>query len=319
MDNLQLIHNLVRQFTFWRTYTELSSAARLNDVNNTNENLSALLLNKVYGWNLHNLNSEKANFPAIDLGDESIGIGVSVTATDSSTYIKDKIEKNIKYKVYEKYPKHFIFITTKKKNYTTDFDTEGKYSFDKVSNILDIEDLLILVKENPDENQVQDILKILESNVFKLKGQFIDDITPQDIAKVLKEFSLQNPNLIKNISTSIKTIQRTDFPKKNKINKLSEGYIKLIQQESLPFFLQLANFLQQFDNKEFKNIYYNITSDLQKIIIVKRDEFEQFDQIFNIIEATCKEQVPSLLSDRRTLQILLHFMYFQCDIGENKS
>lgn len=318
MENLQLLHKIVHQLTHWRTYTELSSSVQLNDINNINENLSALILNKVYGWNLNNLNAAKANYPAIDLGDENNGIGVSVTATDTSTYINDKIAKNIKHKVYVKFPKHYFFITTKKKNYTTHFDTEGNYTFDKEINILDIEDVLKSIKKITDENVLKEILKILEANVFKLKGQFIEDITPQDIAKVLEEFSTQNPDLIKNISDSIRAIQRTDFPEKNRINNLSEGYIKLIQQESLPFFEQFGNFLQQFENREFKKIYFNITSDLQKIILVKRTDFQQFDQIFETIEATCKEQVPNLLSDRRTLQVLLHFMYFQCDIGENK-
>ncbi|MDP2037298.1 MAG: SMEK domain-containing protein [Ignavibacteria bacterium] len=319
MENLQLLHKIIHLFTYWRTYSELSSAILLNDVNITNENLSALILNKVYGWKLTNLNTSKTNFPAIDLGDVSNGIGISVTATDTSTYIKDKIAKNIKHKVYEKYPLHYFFITTKKKSYSTDFETKGKYVFGKDKNILDIEDVLKSVKEITDERILKDILNILEANVYKLKGRFIEDITPHDIAKVLEEFSTQNPSLIKNISASIQEIQRTAFPVKNKINNLSEGYIKLIQQESLPFFEQFANFLQQFENRYFKKIYYNITSDLQKIILVKRGDFERFDQIFETIEATCKEQVPNLLSDRRTLQILLHFMYFQCDIGMNKS
>lgn len=318
MEILQLIHKITQKFAYWRTYTELSTSISLNDVNNTNETLSALILNKVYRWNLINLNTAKEHYPAIDLGDEINGIGISVTASDTSTYIKDKIKKNISHKIYEKFPRHYFFITTKKKNYSTDFDTDGKYTFDKDENILDIEDVLKSVKEITDKKTLQEILNILEANVYKCKGRFIDDITPQDIAKVLEEFSNQNPDLIKNISTSIQAIQRTDFPEKNKINNLSEGYIKLIQQESLPFFEQFEKFLQQFENKDFKKIYYNIISDLQKIILVKRNNFEQFDQIFETIEATCKEQVPKLSTDRRTLLILLHFMYFQCDIGLNK-
>ena len=319
MKNLQLIHQITHQLTIWRTYTELSSAILLNDINNTNETLSALVLNKVYGWELTNLNTDKANFPAIDLGDEGNGLGISVTATDTSTYIKDKIAINIKHNVYEKYPNHYFFITTKKKKYTAVFSTDGKYSFDKEKNILDIEDILKSIKEITDENIIEEILNILEAHVGKLKGRYIEDITPQDIARVLQEFSNQNPDLIKNLSASIQSIQRTDFPEKNKINNLSEGYIKLIQQESLPFFEQFAKFLQQFENRDFRKIYQNITSDLQKIILVKRNDFEQFDQIFETIEANCKEKIPELTSDRRTLQILLHFMYFQCDIGINKS
>jgi len=317
MENLHLIRKIIEQLTHWRVYTELSTASLLNDVNNTNEDLAALILNEIYGWNLINLNTKKSNFPAIDLGDTKTGIGVSVTATDTSDYIKDKLGKNITYKVYETYPTHYFLITTSKKNYTTNFDTGGKYAFDKGTNILDIEDLLKEIKALSFDNQKK-ILLILENHVYKLKGQFIEDITPHDIAKVLEEFSGQNPNLIKNISFSIQSIHRTDFPEKNKINNLSQGYIKLIQQESLPFFEQFAKFLEKFENRNFKKIYYNITTDLQKVILVKRSDFEEFDQIFETIETICKEQVPQLLADRRTLQILLHFMYFQCDIGENK-
>jgi hypothetical protein len=318
MENLELIRKITEQLTHWRVFTELSSATQLNDVNNTNEDLSCLILNETYGWNLINLNVQKANYPAIDLGDNINGIGISVTATDTSDYIKDKITKYILHKVYVTYPNHYFLITTCKKKYSTDFDTKGNYVFDKSKNILDIEDLLKAIKGLSVEKQGK-ILSILERNIYKLKGRFIEDITPQDIAKVLEAFSNQNPSLVKSISTSIKSIQRTEFPEKNEINKLSEGYIKLIQQESLPFFEQFSNFLEKFENRNFKRIYYNITNDLQKIILVKRNDFEEFDQIFQTIEKTCSEQVPSLLSERRILQILLHFMYFQCDIGENKS
>lgn len=317
MENLQLIRKIIEQLTHWRVFTELSSASQLNDVNNTNEDLSALILNEIYGWNLVNLNTKKSNFPAIDLGDTNRGIGVSVTATDSSGYIKDKIGKNITHKVYETYPIHYFIITTSKKNYSTTFDTAGKYTFDKSTNILDIEDLLKEIKTLSVDKQ-EKILAILERHVYKLKGQFIEDITPHDIAKVLDEFSSQNTDLIKTISLSIQNIHRTAFHEKNKINNLSEGYIKLIQQESLPFFEQFEKFLEKFENRNFKKIYYNITTDLQKVIFVKRSDFEKFDQIFETIETICKEQVPQLLADRRMLQILLHFMYFQCDIGENK-
>jgi len=318
MQNLQTIHKIIQLITQWRIYTEYSSSLLFNDVNNTNEDLAVLLLNKIYGWKLENLNQKKTNFPAIDLGDNENKIGVSITATNTSTYIREKIKTNIEHKIYETFPNHYFFITTKKKDYTTEFDTEGKYAFDKTKNVIDIEDLLKAIKNLPIEIQ-QEVLSILESNVSKFKGNFIEDITPQDIAKMLNEFSAQNPSLINSISDTIREIQRTNFSAKNKINNLSEGYIKLIQQKSLPFFEQFRVFLEKFENRDFKKIYFNITSDLQKVILVKRTEYEKFDDIFAAIEETCKAKVPALVADRRTLQILLHFMYFQCDVGENKN
>ncbi|MDP3111452.1 MAG: SMEK domain-containing protein [Thermodesulfovibrionales bacterium] len=318
MQNLETIHKITHLLSQWRVYTELSSSIQLNDVNNTNEDLGVLLLNKIYGWKLENLNKNRANFPAIDLGDSENKIGVSITATNTSMYISEKIKTNIKHKIYETFTNHYFFITTKKKDYTTEFDTEGKYAFDKTKNIIDIEDLLKATKNLPIEIQ-QEVLSILESNVSKFKGNFIEDITPQDIAKMLNEFSAQNPSLINSISDTIRKIQRTDFSAKNKINNLSEGYIKLIQQQSLPFFEQFRVFLEKFENRDFKKIYFNITSDLQKVILVKRTEYEKFDDIFAAIEETYKAKVPALVADRRTLQILLHFMYFQCDIGESRN
>jgi len=318
MENLQLIHNILDQLTYWRIYTELSTSILLNDVNITNEELSALVLNKIYGWKLENLNSAKANFPAIDLGDKKSGVGVSVTATNTSTYIKDKIAKNITHKIFEIYPAHFFFITTKKIRYTKDFETKGKFAFDKNKHIIDIDDLLKAIIGLSEDKQ-QEVLLILEKHVSKHKGKFIEDITPQDIAKVLEGFSTQNPDLINSISESIRKIYRTEFQVKNRINNLSEGYIKLIQQQSLPFFEQFSSFLEKFENRNLKKIYYNITTDLQKEILVKRTDYSEFDEIFEVIEETCNAKAPELVADRRTLQILLHFMYFQCDIGENKN
>jgi hypothetical protein len=190
--------------------------------------------------------------------------------------------------------------------------------FDKDQHIIDIEDLMKAIKGLSEDKQ-KEVLAILEAHVYKLKGKFIEDITSQDIAKVLEGFSTQNPDLINSISDSLKKIHRTDFLEKNKINNLSEGYIKLIQQQSLPFFEQFSSFLEKFENRNFKKIYYSITADLQKEILVKRTDYSEFDEIFETIEETCKAKVPELIEERRTLQILLHFMYFQCDIGENKN
>ena len=212
---------------------------------------------------------------------------------------------------------NYFFITTKKKDYSTNFDTQGNYKFDKSKNIIDTFDLLEEIKKLSIEIQ-KEVLTIFEKYVSKFTSNFIDDITPQDISEMLTEFSSQNPSLTKSISDAVIKIQRTKFPKKNKINELSEGYIKLIQEHSLPFFKQFEDFLGKFENNSLKKIYLNIASDLQKIILLKRTEFEKFDDVFDAIEETCKTKVPSLSKDRRTLKILLHFMYFQCDIGENK-
>lgn len=315
--NEYLISSITALLAHWRVYTELSSSNQMNNVNILNEDLSGKILSKIYSWNLVNLNDLKVNYPAIDLGDIDNKVGVSVTATSSSTYIHDKIRTNIIHQVYAKYPNHHFFITTKKLSYTANFDTQGKYTFDKDLHIIDTEDLLKKTR-TLDLGTQKEIFEILKANVSNLRNNFIEDITPQDIANILEEFSIQQGGLLMNISNSINNMVRTDVVTKNAINNLSKEYFTYIQQESLPFFDQVKDFLELFVNRRFKKIYYNITNDLQKIILLKKDEFDKFDQVFDLIEKDCLSTIPKLSDERRTLRILLHFMYFQCDIGVNK-
>lgn len=315
-QNTAIFNKLLMHMSIWRAYTEHCTALSLNDINNLNEDISSKLLNVAYNWDLKNLNEEKKNYPAIDLGDKSRQIGVSVTATRSADYIHNKIETNIKNEVYKTFSNHYFYITTGPVNHSTTFDTKGYYTFDKATHIMDSSTLAEKLKGLTEQKQ-KDAIGILESYVVKFKCDFVEDLTPDDIVDILQEFTKQNPHLISQVSVEIAKIQRTSFIDKNTLNNLSEGYIKLIQQSSLPFFEQLSSFLSRPENQEVKNSYLNVVGDLQQVILVKRSEYVYFDEIFKIIEETCKTKHPELSKNRRKLQILLHFMYFQCDIGEN--
>jgi len=315
-QNTATTNKLLMLMSIWRVYTEHCTTLSLNDINNLNEDILAKLLNVAYDWNLKNLNEEKKNFPAIDLGDKSKQIGVSVTATRSAEYVHNKIETNIKNEVYKKFPHHYFYITTSPVNYSATFDTMGLYDFDKATHVMDSFTLTERFKGLPEQKQ-KEAIAILESYVVKFKYDFVEDITPVDIVNILQEFTKQNPQLISQLSLEIAKIQRTSFSDKNTLNNLSEGYIKLIQQNSLPFFEQLSTFLSKPENQEVKNSYLNVVGDLQQVILVKRNEYVYFDEVFKVIEETCKARFPELIKNRRKLKILLHFMYFQCDIGEN--
>lgn len=227
-----------------------------------------------------------------------------------------KIETNIKNEVYKTFPQHYFYITTSPVNYTVTFDTKGLYVFDKTTHVLDSYTLTEKLKGLPEQKQ-KEAITILEDYVVKFKYDFAEDLTPGDFVDILQEFTKQNPNLMPQVSIETAKIQRTSFSDKNILNKLSEGYIKLIQQNSLPFFEQLSAFLSRPENLEVKNTYLNVVTDLQQVILVKRSDFVYFDEIFNVIQERFKAKSPDLVKNRRKLQILLHFMYFQCDIGEN--
>ena len=85
---------------------------------------------------------DKINTPGIDLVDDDNKITVQVTSNNTSDKIKLTIDEFIKNKSYEKYSRLIVLISTEKKNYTTIFDTQQTFEFDKENDIWDVSDLI---------------------------------------------------------------------------------------------------------------------------------------------------------------------------------
>ena len=131
IDNLALLSRQV----------ELRGAINLYDINIIAEDFYAGLLNLIYGYKLKNANIIDKNAAAIDLFDEKARIAIQVTSNNKSTKIKHTIEEFIANKKYEHYDRLIILIITRKKEYKTEFNTQGKLTFDKTKDIMDLEDL----------------------------------------------------------------------------------------------------------------------------------------------------------------------------------
>ena len=129
---------------------EIQSARAMDrtDINRVSENVLIPLLSEIYGrTDLRNLNvSEDPNFPAIDLGDKKTKTAYQITSTSSSEKIKDTLKKFVKYKLYAEYDRLVIYILTEKQETYQGRGFEeiiqGRFSFDKESDILDYQDLL---------------------------------------------------------------------------------------------------------------------------------------------------------------------------------
>ena len=95
---------------------------------------------------LRNLNSaERKNFPGIDLGDSTVGLGIQVTARADAPKIRNTIRTCIRNRVYHTYPHLRFFVLTEKQSaYRLDFKDElrGKLEFDPQVDILDYTDIL---------------------------------------------------------------------------------------------------------------------------------------------------------------------------------
>lgn len=108
--------DLAFRFATLSAYVSLNSSLSLFDIHRNMETFFVTLLNMLYGWNLVDLNIEKANHPAIDLGDIDKGLAVQVTADGSTTKMKETISKLEKHGLNETYKKIlFVIISDQQK------------------------------------------------------------------------------------------------------------------------------------------------------------------------------------------------------------
>ena len=146
--NLEKSQYKIRELmTRFVTEIKVAGAMDKTDINRVSENVLVPLLSEIYEHTeLKNLNVDRSNFPAIDLGDEKTGIVYQITSTANSRKIKNTLQKFVKHKLYEKYDHLIVYILKEKqKRYQgRGFDEiiQDKFSFDKERDILDYRDLL---------------------------------------------------------------------------------------------------------------------------------------------------------------------------------
>jgi hypothetical protein len=159
------LNNIGEALALLSKEVEILNCVNFYDINIVAEDFYAQLLNKIYGYNLRNLNEYEKNAPAIDLGDDVLKISIQVTSDNDSEKIKKTISKFIEHKQYVKYNTLYILLLTKKKNYTTVFDTQGVFVFEKSKHIIDYTDLMKAIKAK-DTTMLNEINCFLENELI---------------------------------------------------------------------------------------------------------------------------------------------------------
>ena len=136
----------------------------LLDCNIYAQDILCALFNAVFDYHLVNLNKLTTTVAGIDLGDKENRIAVQVTSDNSSTKIKETIRLFIDKKLYLQYDRLIIAIIGNKKNYTAVFNTEGKFGFDIIHDVIGFPEIALYIKDLPLEKQ-QRILSILQEEL----------------------------------------------------------------------------------------------------------------------------------------------------------
>lgn len=122
----------------------------LTDDNIVMQDFMCEILNMVYNYELINLNKIQPNFPGIDLGDSRNKIGFQITSTKTGHKIKKTLDTCIKNPCCHKYRNLKVFILTEKQtNYSMNYANKY-FTFNKDSDILDFDDLLLYISSNTD-------------------------------------------------------------------------------------------------------------------------------------------------------------------------
>lgn len=157
------LNNIANSLALLSRQVSVKNAINLYDINIVVEDFFPGLLNLIYGYELRNINHLEKNAAAIDLYDSKNRLSIQVTSDNSSTKVKHTIKEFIEHKYYKKYDRLIILILTQKKNYTVDFDTEGKFLFDKKEDIWDVESIIKYIRE------IVEIEKLKEINNYLSK------------------------------------------------------------------------------------------------------------------------------------------------------
>lgn len=143
----EYINNIIHSLAWVQSEIQLSGFAALYDNHIVAEDFFCGFLNLLYGYNLTNVNHIVRNAPAIDLADSENRIAVQVTATASQEKVQSTIKKFLKYELYADYDRLCVLFLGDMPKCEKPVETEGRFAFDKQSDLLDMKDLIQEIKK----------------------------------------------------------------------------------------------------------------------------------------------------------------------------
>lgn len=294
----------------------------LTDDSKWSEDFFKDLLNNVYEYQLTNLNTQEQNYAGIDLGDSIKRICIQVTATNTAQKIKDTLAVSDKYKRHKKYDNLIVFIVGFKKKSTTTFSSKFS-NFDKDC-IWDIRTLLAKVYPLSADKmkKLADFLDTELSGVITIDPI---ELLNEDISLIIDTLSnYAQTNLsavLQESQQKYKLVKRGDdfITHKNELNKVNDVLFNGEIRPSLQYDKQIETFLGNPINDEYQKKYFVFTEALQKQYSENPDQFKNIGELFgSVFDEVINYDNRNEVDDQKLL-IVLHNMYFNCDIGNNPS
>jgi hypothetical protein len=285
------------------------------DYNRMIEDYVLGILNITYSMDFINLNDEKKNFPALDLGDRKKRVGVQITTNNDRSKIIETLEKFFKHELDKDFDCVWILIFGDKKNYKP-FNVKEGFEFIVEKHVIDIVDL-----EQEISGKDEDTLYALKEYLNKKHGYFVSQesmlITDKMSKQVCENFIHRKwiPSQYLN-STNKKIEDYYLWPKEILINnnkivlvcdagfgKTEEAYniTNFIGKEYMlkfPFFCDLSTFDSAVLEYMIREIYPNIP--LENIVLI----LDGFDELGDK-ELTFRRQLEALINLNPSISVIL--------------
>nr|WP_322959157.1 ABC-three component system protein [Mycoplasmopsis canis]WQQ12570.1 ABC-three component system protein [Mycoplasmopsis canis] len=308
------IEQIIRNFSMLDNIIKIKNENEFYDINKHLENIFRDILNRIFDWELKNINEEKKNSPSFDLVDDENKILIQVTSQNDICKVKKSLDSKVLMK-YKNYDFKFLFLTYTKNNIGLKSKIENKYvNFNIKEDLWFFSDIVSFIKnlEILKRHEVEEyVLKVLEKEIFLLKESKKKTILSQIILKLIK-----NKEQITFHSHDIKEYKINEKINFNGINK-NKWKIKEYSND----FAIVEQIYSSFENtqpqsrrtvwNQLKNFYYDTEGKN-----MSGDEKYQF--IFGQTKTIVKDIINDEFDDivDMCIDMILVHAFIQCKIFE---
>jgi hypothetical protein len=149
-----------------------------------------------------------------------------------------------------------------------------------------------------------------------------DDLVEDDIATIIDllfSYVCEGTTIDVNSDKKYLILERDpDFIlRKNTLNNVDDLLFNHEIRDSLSYEKKIEDFLGNPINIAYQNKYFSITEELQKKYAENTESFNSIGELFNYVYTELVTYENRKKIDGYKLLIVLHNMYFNCDIGNN--
>lgn len=309
------LKNIGESLALLSKQVEISNCVNFFDINIVSEYFYAQLINKIFGYELRNLNAYNKNAPAIDLVDDTRKLAFQVTSDNDSEKIKKTIDKFIKYNQYEKYEELYILLLVKKKKYTAHFDTQGLFVFNKDIHIIDYTDLMKDLASK-DTETLGDINHFLETELLS-KTQKIYGTQASEIGTIIDliEFITKNREKKDRLEVVVDPEYKIERRFKEFAERLKSDFVTLYSMYADA--LEMINATLEIDAaQDLITIMYLQDISIKALNEYSNDPIRALESIVEYFEHHLSQNGKRY--DRAAIKFYLIYEMIQCNVFPNE-